>query len=662
MGKLTAALQKILARRESYARFAAIRRVSIPMSSGSWCRYLLCFAGRRPVLSSSTQAVHRCAVRVHNVFTKGRDSRGGVAMVVPRRAVSASAAFLALAAGALLAIQQLRQPREADALLSRHLVDAEIRASRSLDSFWRGLDTRADREARKVRALQRARYESGVGTRFESEEAERELRSAPDWGRDGADRQASVWRREAVVRPAATTGGAVTASWRPIAARASENRPMGQSARDATVKFFRTAAEHPRAAREAMREIVGELASHQGGMKKKARVEELAEATLGKQTKEIVGKEMVRQANKGLFGQSLTGLVRNVFGGPQSDIVKYAKAHHARTGQYHWSALGEAHWDANGDPIVPKAAADDRGLAGAGVKTTNSLKELYKDVSGTAKAKAAVKGRGTMHLVRLMDNLLYGKQIKPVGLRVHERRKREDAQFARELAEHKFDNKMLVGKTNSFFGDDEGVDTEPNESLNDEIIAPKPDTAEPDASPVAKKLDDNEMLVSGNKGFFKDRNDENPMDKVLQAAKDSEQRVKAHEQRIQRNVREVQRLSAKAAKRRAEDVKDFKVVRAVEQDALDSEHAEDVKENRQLARDGDVDKFFSGVNGQAKGRAEVKKHRVEHKHADALKKAERQVVRAEETAHQKESKVWKSTMRLLCTYPLRSSHCCASTP
>jgi hypothetical protein len=465
------------------------------------------------------------------------------AATASRRGVCVSAAFLAMAAGALLAIQQLRQPRAADALLSRHLVDAEIRASRGLDSFWRGLDTRADREAQKVRALQRARYESGVGTRFESEEAERELRSASDWGRDGADRQASVWRREAVVRPAATTGGAVAASWRPMAARASENRPMGQTARDATVKFFQTAAEHPRAAREAMREIVGELASHQGGMKKKARVEELAEATLGKQTKEIVGKEMVRQANKGLFGQSLTGLVRNVFGGPQSDIVKYAKAHHARTGQYRWSALGEAHWDANGDPIVPKAAADDRGLAGAGVKTTNSLKELYKDVSGTAKAKAAVKGRGTMHLVRLMDNLLYGKQIKPESLRVHEKRKREDAQFARELAEHKFDNKMLVGKTNSFFGDDEGVDTEPNEALNDEIIAPKPVTAEPDASPVAKKLDDNEMLVSGNKGFFKDRDDENPMDKVLQAAKDSEQRVKAHEQRIQRNVREELRTS-----------------------------------------------------------------------------------------------------------------------
>jgi len=607
---------------------------------------------------------------------------------MPARPSSAAAACLrgqavpgalALLAVALLGLQWQGTRPNAE-LLSLHIEDAEIRAQRSLDSFWTKLDKaralpavqckklgalqahqarflmcrrtvlreraltlrscwqRADREARKVRALHRARFESGEGTRFESEEAERLLRTASDWGKDGADQRASVWRRSA---------------------RSSEHRQRSDgAARDATVKFFRTAAEHPRAARKAMREIVGELARQDAhgrerrqGSAKKARVEELADATLAKHERGIVGKEMVRQANQGLFGSSLTGLVRNVFGGPHSKIARYAEKHRARTGHYQWSALGSPHWDANGDPIVAKAVANDRGLAGAGVKTTNSLKELYKDVSGT-RNKNPVKGKGTMHLVRLMDNLLYGKPVKRQGAGRHEDKKKAAAHFARELAEHKFDGKMLVGKTDSFFGDEQSADTEPNEVLNNQILEPEPVAAQPDDSKVAKKLKDNEMLISGDKGFFKDQDDENPQDKMLAAAKAQAQaKAKLAQERAdqraararattaRRTVNAVQKLAAKAAERRAEDVKDYKVLRAVDQEALDSEHDKDVAENHQLARRGEMRSFLSGVNGQAPGRTRPKTAQPRHQSADALSKAEHQVVRAEEAEQEDERKV-----------------------
>lgn len=153
---------------------------------------------------------------------------------------------------------------------------------------------------------------------------------------------------------------------------------------------------------------------------------------------------------------------------------------------------------------------------------SNSLNELYKDVDAS---KKKVSGKGEMHLVRLMDNLLYGTAIKNVKKAETEAEKQEKevADFSRSLAEHKFDNKMLVDKNSSFFSDDEKEDvTAPDDGLLTKMLKPDPLTALPDNSRVAKKLKDSEMLVPGDKGFFKDTDDENPMDHLF-SSKNSKQ-------------------------------------------------------------------------------------------------------------------------------------------
>ena len=492
--------------------------------------------------------------------------------------------------------------------------------------------------------LQHIRYQSGVGTRFESDEATRDLRSVGDWGKDGADAHGSVLATEH------GRGRFKTANANPL--------------REVSAAFFRNAAKHPLAARKALAEEVQEMATdyysnHHHGARinaDKARIEQLADAvTLGgtknEGTNDLVGKEMVREANKGLFGSSLTGLVRNVFGGPKSSIYQYSSEHHAQAGKYHWSALGEPHWDANGDPIVSKAAPNDRGLAGAGVKMTNSLKELYKDVD--APKNKQVSGKGEMHLVRLMDNLLYGKRVKPVPRDLRAEHKKVVADYSRQLAEHKFDNKMLVDKKSSFFSDDEdNFAEEPNVGLVTKMLEPDAVTAVADKSPVAKKLKDDEMLISGEKGFFRDTNDENPMDKVISSEEaqqedtESSDKMMDHEKRIHENTQQVRKLehkrAAEAAQRGAEDVKDFRVVHAVAQNELDAEHERDVHENHRLAKSDDVDKFFGGVNGQS-GRITAIK--PAQKRSDLLARAEQSVVRAEKREQTANRKVRVDTRR-----------------
>jgi len=583
----------------------------------------------------------------------------------PGRGKAAAVCLAAVvAAAALLLVQQDALPAPG-ALLSRRMAARAIKAERSLDNFWHGVDARDARTARKVQELQRERLQSGVGTRFESEEAEQDLRTAADWGKG--------------VRAARGAGGAAAAH--PLPGRApryhgaAHARPQRHSqaepvhsatgADGISARFFRAAAKHPRAARKAIQEEVEALArqyAHEHRHADKARVEELADGSaLDAGSKALLGKAMVRQADKGLLGSSLTGLVRNVFGGPKSQVSKYAAQHHAKPGTYRWSALGEPHWDANGDPIVSQRAANDHGLAGAGIKTTNTLKELYKDTGAAAKGKRQVSDQGNMHLVRLMDNLLYGKRVHRHAAReLRAEKAKEINNFSRKLAEHKFDDKMLVDKQNSFFSDKESADAkEPNAGLVLHALEPEAETSLPDQSPVAKKLKDNEMLISGNKGFFKDV--ENPLGKVVgisaaqpgAARHESEEpEVQVHEQKIKENAHEVRELEARraadAAKRGAEDMKDFKVVHAVQkQTALDVEHGKDVRENQRLARHGDLDSFFSGVNGQehhtraSSGQRVKARAAAPHQRAGDgfLARAEQAVVSAEMREKQAERKV-----------------------
>jgi len=440
-------------------------------------------------------------------------------------------------AGVLLVGPRWVQQQEPDALLSQRMEARAIRAARGLDDYFTGLDRSADKTADKVRELQRMRFNAGVGTHFASTLAERDLQTTDDWGRDGAD------------------------PW-------------------AAVAVYSTSA--------------GQTPTH------KARIEQLAEPFLNQPLHKVVGKDIVRQAGQGLFGSSLTGLVKNVFGGPKSSISKYAETHQAKSGSYHWSALGEAHWDANGDPILPTAVKNERGLAGAGVKMSNSLQELYKDTDRVPVAKR-VAGKGTLHLVRLMDNLLYGKSIKS---RRNKREEKEEkaADFTRELEEHKFDDKKLVGKSSSFFHDDESVPAEqPNQGLFTKMLFPQPKSSVADASYVARHLKDNEMLISGSNGFFQDTNDENPMDKVLAMPAAS-----LHESR-RRQMRQLEKQ------------------RAHQKETSGVEAVNDVQ--------------VANKQGAAKRQEHIAVTSTRRKSSDLLETAERAVLRAEKREHHVEGKV-----------------------
>jgi len=464
-------------------------------------------------------------------------------------------------AGVLLVGLRWVQQQEPDALLSQRMEAKAIRAARGLDDYFKGLDRSADKTADKVRELQRMRFDAGVGTHFASTLAERDLQTTDDWGRDGAD------------------------PWAAVSVDSRQSTPAH--------------------------------GSH------KARIEQLAEPFLYQPSHKVVGKDIVRQADQGLFGSSLTGLVKNVFGGPKSSISKYAETHQAKSGSYHWSALGEAHWDANGDPILPTAVKNDRGLAGAGVKMSNSLKELYKDTDRVPVTKR-VAGKGTLHLVRLMDNLLYGKSIKS-RRNAREEKEEKAADFTRELEEHKFDDKKLVGKSSSFFHDDESVPAEqPNQGLLTKMLFPQPKSAVADASYVARHLKDNEMLISGSNGFFKDTNDENPMDKVLAMPAAS-----LHESR-RRQMRQLEKQRAHQKETSGvEAVNDVQVANT--QGAASRQEHSAVTSTRRKSPD------LLETAERAVLRAEKREHHVEGKvrHDERRQESERNQVRRMERSEQR---------------------------
>jgi hypothetical protein len=202
-----------------------------------------------------------------------------------------------------------------DSLLSERMADKAIRAEKGLQNYWRSLDKRAEKTAHRVMELHRRRFESGIGTRFESAQAQHDLRSTKDWGKHGEDSRAAVLHDGGKLR-------------------------RGASTRVVTARFFREATKHPLAARRALQEEVIDLAKEYAqAHADKARTEQLADAGNGlpdplnnKASREMVGKEIVREAGKGLLGESLTGLVRNVFGGPHSSVHQYSATHHARAG------------------------------------------------------------------------------------------------------------------------------------------------------------------------------------------------------------------------------------------------------------------------------------------------------------------------------------------
>lgn len=107
-----------------------------------------------------------------------------------RRPVAAAALLAVAIAGLLVVALQIQRQASVGAqtaLVSMRMEAKAIRAARSLDNFWTNLDHRAENTAAEVREVQQRRFESGVGTRFESEQAERDMRTAADWGNDDAD-------------------------------------------------------------------------------------------------------------------------------------------------------------------------------------------------------------------------------------------------------------------------------------------------------------------------------------------------------------------------------------------------------------------------------------------------------------------------------------------
>ena len=347
--------------------------------------------------------------------------------------------------------------REPPALLSLALARRAIHAEKEMNRFWRRVDKRADRTAHQVRELQRERFASGVGTRFQSESALRDLRSVRGWGVDGADLRAAVLA-------------------------------------DHTMGTVKQHAFHHRKAEQA----------------NKAQTEELADSSTGRSSQRMSSKRVIEQANHGLLGSSLTGLVRNIFGGPRSTVAKYSAKHRARAGTYHLTALGESHFDAHGDPIVPKHERRDHGLASAGVKVTNSLNDLYTDSPAEKKFQQKLAGWGEKRMASEVEQLVYGQPAQgraDSSLRARRQKIEALKKFGRELSDHRMDNEMLVSNKHNFFADKAKARARGADSVSSELAPLFESDAAPvraDASRIAKALKDNEMLVSGDKGFFQD--------------------------------------------------------------------------------------------------------------------------------------------------------------
>ena len=379
-------------------------------------------------------------------------------MVMPR--VAGAVWLLAAVAGVLLAAQQVQRHRR-PALFSLARAERAIRAEKGLRDFWRGLDARAERSANELRQLHRVRLASGVGTAAASAAAVRDFRDAHDWGSDGADSRASVL------------------------------------------------ADRPR------RPDVG-LVAYRPVHGSRARVEELADAAAQGRPSQLGGKRAVAETDHGLLGTSLGGLVRNVFGGPHSKIAEMSAKRGARTGRSVWSALGQPRWDSRGDPVVSQGrreAVPERGLERAGVKVSNSLGELYKDVPASSKIQQKLSAQGEVHLMRLIDGLFEGAPWQGQQSLQHAQeaklRSRQPAQTSGEAHEshntgHNRESTTWVGGSGSFFADEHDAPTpRPNAGLVTKMLAPQAEVMAADDGSLAKQLKDDGMLVPST-GLFRD--------------------------------------------------------------------------------------------------------------------------------------------------------------
>ena len=368
--------------------------------------------------------------------------------------------LLAAVAGVLLAAQQVQRHRR-PALFSLARAERAIRAEKGLRDFWRGLDARAERSADELRQLHRVRLASGVGTAAESAAAVRDFRDARDWGSDGSDSRASVL------------------------------------------------ADRPR------RPDVGFDVAYRPVHGSRARVEELADAAAQGRTSQLGGKRAVAETDHGLFGTSLGGLVRNVFGGPHSKIAEMSAKRGARTGSYVWSALGQPRWDSRGDPIVSQGrreAVPERGLERAGVKVSNSLGELYKDVPASSKIQQKLSAQGEVHLMRLIDGLFDGAPWQGQQSLQHAQEARrgpsQSAQTSEALAGHNTghnkESTTSFGGGGSFFADEHYAPMpRPNAGLVTKMLAPEAEVMAADGGSLAKQLKDDGMLVPS-AGLFRD--------------------------------------------------------------------------------------------------------------------------------------------------------------
>ena len=360
--------------------------------------------------------------------------------------------LLAAVAGVLLAAQQVQRHRR-PALFSLARAERAIRAEKGLRDFWRGLDARAERSANELRQLHRVRLASGVGTAAASAAAVRDFRDARDWGSDGADSRASVL------------------------------------------------ADRPR------RPDVGFDVAYRPVHGSRARVEELADAAAQGRTSQLGGKRAVAETDHGLLGTSLGGLVRNVFGGPHSKIAEMSAKRGARTGRSVWSALGQPRWDSRGDPVVSQGrrkAVPERGLERAGVKVSNSLGELYKDVPASSKIQQKLSAQGEVHLMRLIDGVFEGAPWQGQQSLQHPQEAKLRSSQPAQAHGHNRESSKWVGGSGSFFADEHDAPTpRPNAGLVTKMLAPQAEVMAADDGSLAKQLKDDGMLVPST-GLFRD--------------------------------------------------------------------------------------------------------------------------------------------------------------
>eukprot|EP00960_Hanusia_phi_P032361 749816-Hanusia_phi.AAC.1 len=209
-------------------------------------------------------------------------------------------------------------------------------------------------------------------------------------------------------------------------------------------------------------------------------------------------RKILQRLNHGVLGASMLGLVRNLFG------TRSTANHNARVRAYHSTAFGEPHFDQNGDPI-PLRKEHQESLQDAGIKVSNELSEIdpspRPDRGQTIVSQAA---KGNFPVEGLYNNLLFGTPIK------QRRARRQQKMLADELKQHKLDDEMLVGGRDGIFKDrTSALDKSPNSGLFEHLLFDA--STKRDFDPKAAALHDNGMIVDSHNGFFSD-SDSQPYD------------------------------------------------------------------------------------------------------------------------------------------------------